>query len=265
MSTTGVPNRSHPLSMFGSEAATSFMTTAELTVELELQCRRIRHAVMLLESLVAVGMVEPFLYRRPVGSSPTLPWTRRDGRHRSASGISGFNGADDEDEGSNVGLLGGGKGGREHPRGVHSGGLLHSVPTAHDRHWVRDCKQAVQLQPHSCAGCSAVRLRTVADVSAPAAHTAADEQLEHALYGADDAWPVGACGACAPTGIGDASTRPHGSSSNGCNGCRDQCACERSFEVIMYVLFSGGGRRWHPTRDSTCADATAPCSFRCCG
>lgn len=95
--------------MLSPEAATPFMTAAELTVELELPCRRTRHAVMLLESLlVAVGIVEPFLYRRPVDSSPTRPWTRRDGRHRSASGISGFNAADDEDGGGDHDLLGGG-------------------------------------------------------------------------------------------------------------------------------------------------------------
>ncbi|CAC9461364.1 hypothetical_protein [Leishmania infantum] len=108
-STTGMPDRSHYINMLSPEAAKSFMTTAELTVELERQCRRIRHAVMLLESLlVAVGMVEPFLYRRPVCSSPMRSWTRRDSRHRGASGISGFNAADDEDKGDNHDLLGGG-------------------------------------------------------------------------------------------------------------------------------------------------------------
>ncbi|TPP52994.1 hypothetical protein CGC21_0730 [Leishmania donovani] len=108
-STTGMPDRSHYINVLSPEAAKSFMTTAELTVELERQCRRIRHAVMLLESLlVAVGMVEPFLYRRPVCSSPMRSWTRRDSRHRGASGISGFNAADDEDKGDNHDLLGGG-------------------------------------------------------------------------------------------------------------------------------------------------------------
>ncbi|KAK7193990.1 hypothetical protein NESM_000311200 [Novymonas esmeraldas] len=81
--------------------ATRFTSIAELEAALGLQCRRIRHAIMLLESLVvAIVVVPAFLFRRSVEASPSMPWLRRDpGRHgHHVGGMADVYGTEDEDE-----------------------------------------------------------------------------------------------------------------------------------------------------------------------
>ncbi|KPA77076.1 hypothetical protein ABB37_07406 [Leptomonas pyrrhocoris] len=118
---------------------TTFASTAELEASLELHCRRIRHALMLLESLlVSLVLVQSYIYRTEPGRSNMPPWLRPDGSSNSSSGSasSESSGIDDslsdrdddcdggrrEDVSEDGSIDGGG-----HRRRVQTGSLLESA------------------------------------------------------------------------------------------------------------------------------------------
>jgi hypothetical protein len=95
----------HPqLPPIWSNLQTTFTSTAELETLLELHCRRIRHALMVLESLlVSLVFEQSYIYRTQPGRSNTPPWLRRKSSSSSSNSSSdAFNvnsEADDDDGG----------------------------------------------------------------------------------------------------------------------------------------------------------------------
>ncbi|KAL7700261.1 hypothetical protein N2W54_000438 [Lotmaria passim] len=85
----------HPPPPPSFNARTTFASTEELEASLELHCRRIRHALMVLESLlVSLVLVQSYIYRTQPGRSNTPPWLRRKSSSCSNSSELDANGTD---------------------------------------------------------------------------------------------------------------------------------------------------------------------------